>query len=46
MLFSPSTALDARQARLQRSAHTERKGKIPRELLSGQEHAHWLELLG
>jgi hypothetical protein len=32
--------------RFPRSAHAERKGKSPRELLSGQEHGHWLELLG
>jgi len=29
-----------------RSEHAERAGKSPAELLSGQEHAHWLELLG
>jgi hypothetical protein len=29
-----------------RSEHPERAGKSPAELLSGQEHAHWLELLG
>jgi hypothetical protein len=32
--------------RLARSARAERVGKSPAELLSGQEHAHWLELLG
>jgi hypothetical protein len=32
--------------RLPRSEHDERVGKSPAELLSGQEHAHWLELLG
>jgi hypothetical protein len=30
----------------QRSERAERQGKSPRELLSGQEHGHWLELLG
>jgi hypothetical protein len=30
----------------QRSEHPDRVGKSPAELLSGQEHAHWLELLG
>jgi hypothetical protein len=29
-----------------RSERPERKGKSPRELLTGQEHPHWLELLG
>jgi hypothetical protein len=29
-----------------RSAHADRVGKGPRELLSGQEHEHWLEMLG
>jgi hypothetical protein len=29
-----------------RSEHAQRVGKSPRELLSGQEHSHWLELLG
>jgi hypothetical protein len=29
-----------------RSDRPERKGKSPRELLTGQEHPHWLELLG
>jgi hypothetical protein len=32
--------------RFQRSEHPQREGKSPRELLSGQEHSHWLELLG
>jgi hypothetical protein len=32
--------------RLSRSAHEERIGKSPAELLSGTEHSHWLELLG
>jgi hypothetical protein len=32
--------------RFPRSEHEERVGKSPAELLSGQEHAHWLELLG
>jgi hypothetical protein len=32
--------------RFLRSEHAERVGKSPRELLSGQEHGHWLELLG
>ena len=32
--------------RFGRSAHPERVGKSPAELLSGQEHGHWLELLG
>src|SRR5207302_7715693 len=32
--------------RFLRSEHEERVGKSPAELLSGQEHAHWLELLG
>jgi hypothetical protein len=32
--------------RLLRSAHGEREGKSPAELLSGQEHGHWLEMLG
>ena len=31
---------------LQRSKHAERVGKSPAELLTGQEHPHWLELLG
>lgn len=30
----------------QRSEHEERVGKSPAELLSGQEHPHWLEMLG
>lgn len=29
-----------------RSAHKKRKGKSPKELLTGEEHPHWLELLG
>jgi hypothetical protein len=32
--------------RLPRSERAERVDKSPAELLSGQEHAHWLELLG
>jgi hypothetical protein len=32
--------------RFVRSEHPERVGKSPAELLSGQGHAHWLELLG
>jgi hypothetical protein len=32
--------------RFLRSAHPERVGKSPAELLTGQPHAHWLELLG
>jgi hypothetical protein len=32
--------------RFPRSAHEERVGKSPAELLSGQEHEHWLEMLG
>jgi hypothetical protein len=32
--------------RLPRSGHEERVGKSPAELLSGQEHEHWLVLLG
>jgi hypothetical protein len=32
--------------RFDRSERPEREGKSPRELLSGQEHGHWLELLG
>jgi len=32
--------------RFQRSEHAEREGKSPCELLTGQEHGHWLELLG
>jgi hypothetical protein len=34
------------QRRFLRSEHPERVGKSPAELLSGQEQAHWLELLG
>lgn len=29
-----------------RSAHKERQGKSPAELLSGHLHSHWLEMLG
>ena len=29
-----------------RSAYQRRKGKSPRELLTGEKHPHWLELLG
>jgi hypothetical protein len=29
-----------------RSEHPERVGKSPAELLTGQDHSHWLELLG
>ena len=32
--------------RFVRSEHAERQGKSPAELLSGQTHPHWLELLG
>jgi hypothetical protein len=32
--------------RYARSERAERQGKSPREVLSGQEHEHWLELLG
>lgn len=32
--------------RFSRSDRLERVGKSPREVLSGQKHAHWLELLG
>ena len=32
--------------RFQRSEHAERVGKSPAELLTGQKHPHWLELLG
>jgi hypothetical protein len=32
--------------RFQRSEHPERVAKSPAELLSGQSHRHWLELLG
>ena len=32
--------------RFLRSEHPERVGKSPAELLTGQPHAHWLELLG
>ena len=32
--------------RFVRSAHAERRGKSPAELLTGRAHPHWLELLG
>lgn len=32
--------------RIARSERADREGKSPRELLTGQEHDHWLELLG
>ena len=32
--------------RFQRSDHRERVGKSPAELLNGQAHPHWLEMLG
>ena len=32
--------------RFVRSEHTERVGKSPKELLTGQSHGHWLSLLG
>jgi hypothetical protein len=32
--------------RFARSRRAERKGKSPRELMTGQEHPHWLTLLG
>jgi hypothetical protein len=32
--------------RLARSERGEREGKSPREVLSGQEHKHWLQMLG
>jgi hypothetical protein len=32
--------------RLLRSAHEEREGRSPAEVLSGVEHEHWLEMLG
>jgi hypothetical protein len=32
--------------RFERSERSEREGKSPREVLSGQQHEHWLELLG
>ena len=32
--------------RFQRSKHAERVGKSPAELLLGQTHPHWLEMLG
>jgi hypothetical protein len=32
--------------RFRRSAHPERVGRTPAELLTGQPHPHWLELLG
>ena len=31
---------------LERSERPERRGKTPAELLTGQAHGHWLELLG
>jgi hypothetical protein len=34
------------QRRFLRSAHPERVGKSPAELLTGQPHLHWLEMLG
>ena len=36
----------AEECRFLRSEHPERVDKSPAELLTGQEHAHWLELLG
>jgi hypothetical protein len=32
--------------RFPRSAHAQRVDKSPRELLTGERHGHWLELLG
>ncbi|NGX55160.1 MAG: hypothetical protein KR126chlam2_00786, partial [Chlamydiae bacterium] len=32
--------------RFMRSARLERVGKSPKELLTGESHDHWLELLG
>ena len=32
--------------RFPRSEHSQRVGKSPRELLTGEQHGHWLELLG
>jgi len=32
--------------RFPRSEHPERVGKSPAELLTGEKHPHWLELLG
>jgi hypothetical protein len=32
--------------RLQRSKRSERKGETPAELMTGQSHPHWLEMLG
>jgi hypothetical protein len=32
--------------RFMRSEHAFRVGKSPAEVLGGQEHAHWLEMLG
>ena len=32
--------------RFERSAREERVGKSPAELLSGEDHPHWLEMLG
>jgi hypothetical protein len=34
------------QCRFMRSRVAERTGKSPRELMTGQGHAHWLTLLG
>ncbi len=31
---------------LERSDHPERAGKTPAELLTGESHPHWLEMLG
>ncbi|MGI4941566.1 MAG: hypothetical protein ACRYHQ_13565 [Janthinobacterium lividum] len=32
--------------RFLRSRHAKRRGKSPRELMTGQSHPHWLTLLG
>jgi hypothetical protein len=32
--------------RFMRSQRAERKGKSPREIMTGQDHPHWLNLLG
>ncbi|MGZ3733242.1 MAG: hypothetical protein ACXU9U_05845, partial [Parachlamydiaceae bacterium] len=32
--------------RFMRSEHHERVGKSPAELLTGEQHKHWLEMLG
>ncbi len=32
--------------RFMSSRHTARQGKSPRELMTGQDHPHWLTLLG